>query len=30
MLVNTVRWRIPKENREKQFEFWREDDIRNE
>jgi hypothetical protein len=24
LLVNTVRWRISKENHEKQFEFWRE------
>jgi hypothetical protein len=24
MLVNIVRWRIPKENHEKQFAFWRE------
>jgi hypothetical protein len=22
--VNIVRWRVPKENHEKQFEFWRE------
>jgi hypothetical protein len=24
LLVNIVRWRVPKENHEKQFEFWRE------
>ena len=24
MLVNVVRWRVPKENSKKQFEFWRE------
>ena len=24
LLVNIVRWRIPKESHEKQFEFWRE------
>ena len=24
LLVNIVRWRVPKENHEKQFELWRE------
>jgi hypothetical protein len=24
LLVNIVRWRVPKENSKKQFEFWRE------
>lgn len=24
LLINTVRWRIPKENSQKQFELWRE------
>ena len=24
MLVNIVRWRVPKENSQNQFEFWRE------
>jgi hypothetical protein len=24
LLVNIVRWRVPKENSQKQFEFWRE------
>ena len=24
LLANIVRWRVPKENSQKQFEFWRE------
>lgn len=24
MLINTLRWRVPKENSQKQLEFWRE------
>jgi len=24
LLINTLSWRVPKENHEKQFEFWRE------
>jgi len=24
LLLNTVRWRVPEENSQKQFEFWRE------